>query len=175
MGTAAVRSCLHINILCHILFASSHCRDAESAASICDKKHQNNWFCYIKVDNMGVLLGSCVVAIVCTLVHYELHNITRWSPFLPSCAQMIVWSRSTASGGPTSPSSPTPPVGQPERRAPQVPPSPPHPARLHSQKSPSIICRRRWWNLPFNNLQVAFSKEEIWRKTNNCGCSVSPL
>lgn len=116
-----------------------------------------------------LLLHCC-----CAATHWcTMTSIT--SPFLASCAQMIVWSHSTARGDPTSPSSPTPPVGQPEQPAPQASPSPPtHPTRLHSQRSPSIICRFRWWNLPFNNLQVVFSKEEIWRKINNCGRSVSP-
>lgn len=56
------------------------------------------------------------------------HSHTLWPPLLTSCEQMIVWSRSTASGDPTSPSSPTLPVGQPDRPPPRV--STPHPTAL---------------------------------------------
>lgn len=56
---------------------------------------------------------------------------------------MTVWSHSTASGDLISPSFHTQPVGRPERLP--SPPSPPHPTWLHSQKSPSIVCRCRWW------------------------------
>lgn len=69
---------------------------------------------------------------------------------------MTAWSRSTASGGHTFPSSPTLPAGRPERlsHALLVPsPPPPPPTRLHSQKPPSIVCRRRFGGLNIYNLQ----------------------